>query len=121
MQRMTVQQARKSGLLSLGKKSKYSNKKTLYKGHLYDSKKESQRAMELDSLKKRGVIKDWWVQPEFKIIHQGVKICSYFADFAVLYNNGFIEYEDVKGVKTDIYRLKKKLVQAFHGITIKEL
>jgi len=29
--------------------------------------------------------------------------------------------EDVKGVKTPVYRLKKKLVEALHGITIQEI
>jgi len=32
-----------------------------------------------------------------------------------------VEYEDTKGVRTDVYKLKSKLVKAFHGIIIKEL
>lgn len=123
MQKINIQQARRLGFISnsLGKKTKYGNKKTSYKGFLFDSKKEAERAMELDSLKKKGVIISWFPQPEFKIIHNDVKICSYFADFSVQYHNGYVEYEDVKGVKTDVYKLKKKLVLAFHGITIKEI
>lgn len=118
---MKVAEARRLGLLSLGKQSKYNNQKTLYKGFLYDSKREAMRAMELDSLKKRKVIREWNPQHELKIIYEGQKICSYFADFRVEYHNGVVEFEDVKGVRTAVFILKKKLVRAFYGITIKEL
>ena len=37
------------------------------------------------------------------------------------YGDGRIEYVDVKGVKTDIYRIKKKLVEALYSIKIKEV
>lgn len=77
--------------------------------------------MELDILIRVGAITRWSAQPEFKIEHKGVKICKYIADFKVQYPDGRIEYEDVKGFKTDIYKLKKKLVLAFYGIEIKEL
>lgn len=108
-------------ILPQNRRSKYNNQKIDYKGRIYDSKKEAARAQELDILKRVGEIKSWSPQPEFKIEHRGVKICVYRADFKVIYTDGRIEYEDVKGFKTDMYRLKKKLVAAFYGIEIKEL
>lgn len=101
--------------------SKYNNRKTFYSGRTYDSKKEAKRAAELDILVRVGEITSWFPQPVFRITHNGVEICKYIADFKVVYPDGRVEYEDVKGVKTDIYRLKKKLVKAFYSIDIIEL
>lgn len=103
------------------KSSKYKNKITEYSGKQYHSKKEANRAMELDLLSRAGIVRQYETQPKFKIQHNGVSICTYIADFKVEYGDGTIEFEDVKGFKTSIYNLKKKLVQAFYGITIKEI
>lgn len=101
--------------------SKYGNKKTVYNGRLYDSKKEAGRAQELDILVRVGEVISWSPQPVFRIEHRGVNICKYIADFMVEYADGRIEYEDVKGFRTAIYRLKKKLVKAFYSVDIKEI
>lgn len=102
-------------------KSKYRNKRTLYNGRLFASKKEAERAIELDLLVRSGIVKEWEAQPRFPMEHNGVKICSYVGDFRVIYPDGRIEIEDVKGMKTPMYNLKKKLVRAFYGIDIKEI
>lgn len=60
-------------------------------------------------------------QVPFEIVVNGKKICTYFLDFKVIYGDLRIEYVDVKGVKTDIYRLKKKLVEACYPINIREI
>ena len=44
---------------------------------------------------------------------------NYFADFTYWENGKFI-VEDVKGVKTDVYILKKKLMYYIHHIIIRE-
>jgi hypothetical protein len=49
----------------------------------------------------------------------GVKICTYLCDFAIEYADGRIEYVDVKGVSTDVFRIKKKLVEALFPVKIK--
>jgi hypothetical protein len=103
------------------KTSKYGNAKTVYNGVRYDSKKEANRASELDLLARAGVIKNWEGQVKLPIQHKGVKICTYIADFKVVYPDAIVEYEDVKGFRTAIYRLKKKLVKAFYNIEIKEI
>lgn len=58
-----------------------------------------------------------------------VKVCTYIADFAydlktlsASENDRFVPIvEDVKGMKTAVYRLKKKLVEAQYGIQIQEI
>ena len=49
-----------------------------------------------------------------------LKISKYLLDFEVQYPDR-VEYVDCKGMKTAIYSLKKKCVQAYYGIKIKEV
>ncbi len=99
-------------------------KRTL-KGTVYDSKWEKDYRIILDSLTKATNLKDRVVliteQVEFPILINGKKIFSYFLDFQVQYGDGRIEYVDAKGVLTDVYRIKKKAVEAYYGIKITEV
>lgn len=101
---------------------KYGNKKTEVDGILFDSKKEAKRYQELRLLEKQGIILELQLQPKFPIVVNGKKICTYIADFdyCVAHTADRI-VEDVKGIKTPIYNLKKKLVKAVHGIDITEV
>ncbi len=48
-----------------------------------------------------------------------MKLCDYVADFS--YKEGDMEIdEDFKGERTPIYNLKRRMMLAFHGITIRE-
>lgn len=108
--------------------SKYNAKKTVIDGITFDSKKEANRYMELKMLRDAGEITfpDQWRQVRFEIIppfmHDGKKIRAsyYVADFVYYDKNGNMVVEDVKGVRTALYNLKKKLVLWRHGIEIKE-
>lgn len=106
------------------RRSKYGNLKTEYNGYVYMSKKEANYAQELDFLMKAKNPKDRVVsferQVPFQIIMNGVKIAKYLCDFKVLYADGHTEIIDVKGVRTNTYTLKKKLVEAQYGIKIIE-
>lgn len=89
------------------------------------SKREAGYARTLDALKhakdpKERVV-SYETQVPFQIEINGIKICKYLADFKVLYKDKHIEIIDVKGFRTEIYRLKKKLVEAQYGIVIKEV
>jgi hypothetical protein len=61
--------------------------------------------------------------------HDMQKVCTYVADFRYQErmlkdsenNHWRVVVEDVKGVKTPVYRLKKKLVEAQYGIEIREV
>jgi hypothetical protein len=48
------------------------------------------------------------------------KECAYYADF-VYYKDGELIVEDVKGVKTEAYKIKKKLMLERYGIRITEI
>lgn len=61
------------------------------------------------------------LQVEFPIFIRGKKVFSYMLDFRVDYADRRIEYVDVKGIRTQIFILKKKCVEAEYGIKIKEI
>lgn len=107
--------------------SKYNNAK--YNG--YDSKREAKRAAELKLLEKAGVISHLQEQVVYELIPSqyrivnGKKKCieramKYIADFQYV-ENGNTVVEDAKGFRTDVYRIKKKLMLYFHDIQIKEV
>lgn len=106
------------------KQSKFGNKKTEYKGDMYDSKAEARYASELDTLKnarfeaERVVTYERQVRYPFEV--NGVKIATYVLDFKVTYADGRVEHVDVKGMRTDVYKMKKKLMLACYGIEIIE-
>lgn len=99
--------------------SKYKNIKTIIDNIPFDSKKEAARYLQLKMLFDTGVITELELQPAFKLVINGQKICTYKADFRYC-ENGKSIVEDVKGMKTPIYNLKKKLMFACHGIKILE-
>ena len=105
------------------KPSKYKNKKVVVQGIIFDSQKEGYRYLELLSLEKAGIITNLERQVKYPFEVNNVKIGYYLADFA--YKEGDKTYvEDVKSEftrKLPVYRLKKKLMLACHGIEIKEV
>lgn len=101
--------------------TKYHAVKVKLDGYTFDSKKEAARYAELLLLVKAGHILELQVHPSFPLTVNGVNIGKYIADFA--YHDWYKKkdvVEDVKGVKTPVYRLKNKLVKALYGIDILE-
>lgn len=89
-------------------------------GHLHDSKMEAARCDTLHALQQTGNITGLEQQPEFPVEINGKRVCVYKADFAYFVSTCRI-VEDVKGMLTPVYRLKKKLVEAAHaGVVITE-
>ena len=116
------------------KASKYGNRPVLVNGHRFDSKKEGARYVELTYMLKAGTIAELELQPAFpllcvKLYRNGWPItlepvATYVADFQYLnLTTGEYIVEDVKsaGTRTAIYALKKKMVEAIHGITVREV
>jgi Xaa-Pro aminopeptidase len=103
----------------VAKRSKYGNRKTVVDGITFDSIRESKRFGELSLMQEAGLISGLELQQSFDLIVNGMKICRYVADFVYTEKTRRI-VEDVKGVKTPSYTLKKKLMLACHGITIRE-
>lgn len=104
------------------RRNKYGAVKTVVDGITFASKKEAKRYGELRLLERAGEIGPITLQPSFDLAVKGVTVCKYVGDF--LYRDrrsDKIVIEDVKGVKTPVYRLKKKLAMACHNITITEV
>lgn len=96
-----------------------------YNGKVYHSKLEMNYRKHLDKLTKSvdpkhrvASIKE---QVPFVITVAGIKICTYMLDFEVTYDEPRVEYVDCKGMKTAIYNIKKKLVEALYPIKILEI
>jgi hypothetical protein len=112
--------------------SKYKNRKITTEDGTFDSLHEYERWCELKLLKKAGEIHDLERQVKFVLIPTQKddcgkvveRECSYIADFVYLAhdkNGWFRVVEDAKGMKTDVYKIKRKLMMKEHGIRIKEV
>lgn len=104
-------------------KRKYGNIPTEVNGIIFPSKKEASRYSELKMLLRSGYISDLRWQHPYKIVVNGVLICTYLADFRYLDKDGREVVEDVKSqpTKTAVYRLKAKLMLAVHAIRVIEI
>jgi len=91
-------------------------------GYVFDSKAEFIRWCELRILERAGKISDLKRQVKYELIpkQDGERACNYVADFVYIDADGNTVVEDTKGVRTDAYRIKKKLMLWVHGIKIKE-
>lgn len=107
---------------------KYGNTKTVRDGRTFDSKHEAGRYAELKILERAGKISGLKCQVSYLLIpaqydenHRCIeRSCKYVADF-VYWEDGQLVVEDAKGLKTDVYRIKKKLMLKEYGIRIKEV
>jgi len=100
---------------------KYRNVPKRVDGILFQSTKEARRYTELKSMQQAGVIRDLQTQPRFRLDVNGTKICDYVADFRYFDNErGQEVIEDVKGIRTQLYVIKNRLMKAVHGIEIEE-
>lgn len=97
------------------RKSKYRAEKMELDGILFDSKKEAERYSELKMLERAKLITNLELQPKFllqeKFEYNGkvIRKIEYIADFKYIDEKGNTVVEDVKGLKTDVYNIKKKL------------
>ena len=102
-------------------RSKYHAHPTVVDGIRFASKAEARRYQELKMLEKAGKISLLALQPKYPIVIKGKTVTTYIADFVYLDHEGDPIVEDVKGMKTPVYRLKKKMVEAQYGISITEV
>ena len=87
-------------------------------GHTHDSKKEAARCNDLHVMQLAGTLSNLEQQPEFPVSINGKTVCVYRADFGYTVQDCRI-IEDVKGMQTDVFRLKRKLVEpAYPGTVI---
>lgn len=104
------------------RQNKYGAKRVEVDGIVFHSQKEARRYSQLKLMERAGEIENLELQPRFDFVLNGVKIGFYKADFQYIrLSDGVPVIEDVKGYKTDVYRLKKRMVAAFHGRNIVEV
>jgi hypothetical protein len=117
--------------------SKYHNHPVYAGNQKFASRKEYNRWRELQMMERAGIISDLQFQVKFELIpaqrepdsvgpRGGVKrgktiesACYYIADF-VYHRDGETIVEDTKGVRTDAYKIKRKLMLYRYGIKILE-
>ena len=96
--------------------SKYKNEKTQVDMYVFDSAKEAQRYRELKLLEKAKQISNLELQPRFLLQESFSKNgktyrkIEYVADFKYI-ENGRLIVEDVKGLQTDVFKIKHKLFE----------
>lgn len=108
--------------------SKYGNKKTVIDGIRFDSKAEADRYCELKVMHQAGLIYELECQPRYNFPLDGVpmryvagkrkgKIIEYVADFYYIQNDKWV-IEDVKGVETAVFKLKRALMKEVNGLDV---
>lgn len=122
------------------KMSKYGNDRMVIGDEVFDSRREFRRFCELKLLERTGEIQNLRRQVPYELIpaqyapstvgkRGGVKrgkcmerAVVYYADFVYIDGStGGTVVEDVKGCRTEVYKIKKKLMLYVHGIQIKEV
>ena len=99
------------------KESKYHNKRTMLDGKMRASIHETNRYAELRLMEKAKEVTRFFEQIAFQLPGNIASI----ADFVILWPDGRYTVEDAKGVRTDVYKIKKKLMKATYGIDIVEV
>ena len=105
--------------------SKYHAKKTVVDGITFDSRKEADRYLALKGMEEDGSIEAlrrqvrYELVPAFDVDGKHYRPVYYVADF-VYVEDGKTVVEDVKGMVTDVYKLKSKLFARRYGMSIKE-
>lgn len=108
---------------------KYNNTKKTVDGITFDSILEARRYIILKSRLEAGTISDLRLQPHYTIT-EGYKDLSgtyirpvqYIADFSYInHETGKRIVEDTKGVRTEAYAIKRKLVRDRFGVEVTEI
>lgn len=108
--------------------TKYRSRKAVLDGIVFDSQLEANRYAELKLLERAGEITDLRTQVRYTLIPSQKKpsggterACTYTADFVYKNSSGQEIVEDTKGMKTQQYIIRRKLMLYVHGIEVKEV
>ena len=108
---------------------KYGNIPTEVDGIKFASRHEANRYIELKYMERAHLIKDLQLQKIFTLIGEQrddkgrilERPVKYVADFVYKDQNGRTVVEDAKGLRTDVYKIKRKLMLMIYGIQIQEV
>lgn len=102
------------------KPRKYRNQPVVVDGRRYDSKREAAYCENLIVLEAAGKIGGLEFQKRFQLLGpKGELICTYVADAAFWdHEQDRFRVIDVKGVETDVFKLKRKMMLALKGIEV---
>ncbi|MBQ9251593.1 MAG: DUF1064 domain-containing protein [Clostridia bacterium] len=108
---------------------KYGNRKVTLDGRMFDSQREARRYAELKWLLRAGEISNLQCQVAYELIPQQrdtqgkvvERPVKYIADFVYQEKNGNTVVEDVKGMRTKEFIIKRKLMLWRHGIRVIEI
>ncbi len=106
---------------SPAKPGKYKNKRVECDGYGFDSGHERDRYVDLKMLQRAGTIVDLQLQPRYPLEVNGILVGTYVGDFYYVDAKGDPHCEDAKGVRTAVYKLKRKLVKAIYGVDVEEV
>ena len=109
--------------------NKFGNQRTEVDGIKFASKHEANRYVELKYMERAHLIKDLQLQKIFTLIGEQrddkgrilERPVKYVADFVYKDQNGRTVVEDAKGLRTDVYKIKRKLMLMIYGIQIQEV
>ena len=108
------------------KRNKYNSRGEWFNEIWFASRAEAARYRQLKMMEEQGFITRLELQPSYSVVVNNKLCCRYRADFRydVIDDRGTVlkqVVEDVKGMVTPLYKLKKKLVLATHAIDIIEI
>ena len=95
-------------------KNKYNAKKVEVDGIVFSSKAESFYYEHLLDLMHDGVVESFEMQKPYTLLDKfphpktgkTIRAIKYVPDFEVIYTDGRVEVVDVKGMQTDVFRMK---------------
>ena len=108
------------------KRNKFNAKKTVIDNITFHSRKEAARYSQLKLYEKGGLITDLQLQVSYELIpklvingktERAIKYIADFVYFDTVHKSEVVE--DVKGMITDIFKIKYRLMKSIHGIDIK--
>lgn len=96
------------------RQNKYNTCKTIVDGIKFDSRAEARYYKFLKNAQLAGDIQYFLRQVPFDLPGN----TKYRADFMICFPDEHVEYHDVKGVVTPMFRLKKKQVEALYPVIV---
>lgn len=93
---------------------KFNAKQTMIDGIKFPSRKEANRYSELKLLQRAGEVVFFLMQVPFWLPGN----VTYRVDYQIFWADGRVSFEDVKGVKTKDFIMKKKMVESLYPVEI---